>query len=252
MFSNQQLLQFNSLVHRIYLSSNLQELCVNVLTGLDQLVPYHFADFIRINPQKSEMPEPCKIIVDSFNPPLLVNKHELLYASPPSASSQRGPARLQAGSMKDVSAQHRADNISAQYIHFSARVQITHHELLCGELALHRMHSHQTFNEQEILILKLLREHINSCFSHVMLKQLNKSIHCPQKNQELTRRESQIAALIGQGKTNKQIAQDLGISENTVKTIMKRLYHKLGVHSRSELIRELYDLTPLNHDSIYT
>lgn len=250
MFSNQQLLQFNALVHNIYLSSNLQELCVNVLTGLHHLVPYHYADFIRMNPQKSE--KPCNIIVDSFNPPLILNKHELLYASPASTSSQRGPACLQAGSMKDASAQHRADNISAQYIHFSARVQITHHELHCGELALHRMHSHQTFNEQEILILKLLREHINSCFSHLMLKQLNKGMHCPQKNQGLTRRESQIAALIGQGKTNKQIAQDLGISENTVKTIMKRLYHKLGVHSRSELIRELYDLTPLNNDSIFT
>jgi DNA-binding CsgD family transcriptional regulator len=55
----------------------------------------------------------------------------------------------------------------------------------------------------------------------------------------LTRREQEVAELLLQGKSNKQIAALLGISESTVEFHIKNIYAKLGVSSRPEAILKL-------------
>lgn len=50
----------------------------------------------------------------------------------------------------------------------------------------------------------------------------------------LTDREDQIFRLIGQGLSNFEIAQRLGLTENTVKHYITPLLHKLGVRNRTE------------------
>ena len=52
---------------------------------------------------------------------------------------------------------------------------------------------------------------------------------------ELTEREREIALWVTDGFTNKEIAATLGISENTVKTLLKRIFEKLGISSRALL-----------------
>ena len=52
----------------------------------------------------------------------------------------------------------------------------------------------------------------------------------------LTERESEVLALITQGATTKAIAGTMYLSPNSVKTHVKSLYRKIGVHSRSEAI----------------
>jgi len=51
----------------------------------------------------------------------------------------------------------------------------------------------------------------------------------------LTKRERDIALLVANGLTNKEIGAALWISENTVKTQLKRIFEKLGVNSRGLL-----------------
>lgn len=53
---------------------------------------------------------------------------------------------------------------------------------------------------------------------------------------QLTPRQRDVAARICQGLTTPQIAQDLGLSLNTVKTYLRQLYQLFGVHSRLQLI----------------
>jgi DNA-binding NarL/FixJ family response regulator len=48
----------------------------------------------------------------------------------------------------------------------------------------------------------------------------------------LTRREQQLLEMIGRGFTNKQIAGDLGLSEQTVKNHVHRVLRKFGVRDR--------------------
>jgi two-component system NarL family response regulator len=54
---------------------------------------------------------------------------------------------------------------------------------------------------------------------------------------QLTPREMAALRLIADGKANKEIAGDLGISERTVKTHLGHLFEKLGVTSRTEAIK---------------
>jgi DNA-binding NarL/FixJ family response regulator/energy-coupling factor transporter ATP-binding protein EcfA2 len=55
----------------------------------------------------------------------------------------------------------------------------------------------------------------------------------------LTPAESRIAALVAEGKTNREVAAALFLSERTVEGHLSRVYGKLGVRSRTELAREL-------------
>lgn len=52
----------------------------------------------------------------------------------------------------------------------------------------------------------------------------------------LSRREQQVVPLVAEGLTNKEIAKKLSLSEHTVKNHLFRIYEKLGISSRVELI----------------
>jgi two-component system NarL family response regulator len=54
---------------------------------------------------------------------------------------------------------------------------------------------------------------------------------------QLTPREISALRLMADGKANKEIAADLGISERTVKTHLGHLFEKLGVTSRTEAVK---------------
>jgi DNA-binding NarL/FixJ family response regulator len=56
---------------------------------------------------------------------------------------------------------------------------------------------------------------------------------------KLNNREQEIVRLLLLGNSNKEIASDLGLSENTVKGYMKLLMGKLGVNNRAGIIAAL-------------
>jgi DNA-binding CsgD family transcriptional regulator len=55
----------------------------------------------------------------------------------------------------------------------------------------------------------------------------------------LTRREREIVEKLRAGLTNREIGRDLGISANTVRNTLSRLFEKVGVSTRSELMGAL-------------
>jgi DNA-binding NarL/FixJ family response regulator len=52
----------------------------------------------------------------------------------------------------------------------------------------------------------------------------------------LTKREQELVPLVGNGLTNRQISIELRVSEHTIKNHLFRIYEKLGISSRVELI----------------
>ena len=49
----------------------------------------------------------------------------------------------------------------------------------------------------------------------------------------MSERELEVAALIARGLSNREIAAELFLSTDTVKTYVKRLFRKLGVNNRA-------------------
>jgi len=58
---------------------------------------------------------------------------------------------------------------------------------------------------------------------------------CLQWNGLLTERELDVARLVVQGRTNRQVAANLYVSVRTVEVHLGRVFRKLGVRSRTEL-----------------
>jgi two-component system NarL family response regulator len=54
------------------------------------------------------------------------------------------------------------------------------------------------------------------------------------RRKDLSPRELEVVDLIVAGRSNKEIADDLGIGEESVKTHLKSLFHKLGVADRTQ------------------
>ena len=57
----------------------------------------------------------------------------------------------------------------------------------------------------------------------------------------LTEREGEVMLLICQGRSKGYIAENLCISENTVRSHARRLYAKLGVHSKQDLLDIVFE-----------
>jgi LuxR family maltose regulon positive regulatory protein len=64
----------------------------------------------------------------------------------------------------------------------------------------------------------------------------------------LTARERDVLAMISQGFSNKSIARALGISPETVKTHVKRIFLKLAVNTRTEAVCRAGSLALLGLD----
>ncbi len=63
-------------------------------------------------------------------------------------------------------------------------------------------------------------------------------------SEELSPREREILEGLSRGRQYKEIAGELGVSFNTVRTHVNRIYEKLHVHSRQEAIRHLSSSGP--------
>jgi DNA-binding NarL/FixJ family response regulator len=61
----------------------------------------------------------------------------------------------------------------------------------------------------------------------------------------LTPREEQVVALVADGLTNRAVASELGLSEHTIKKYLLRIFDKVGISSRVELV--LYAMSHGEH-----
>ena len=69
----------------------------------------------------------------------------------------------------------------------------------------------------------------------ILLNQILKILSSLSPGEILASREREILELVLLNKRRKEIAEELCLSENTIKTYTRTLYSKLGVSSREEL-----------------
>jgi two-component system, NarL family, response regulator NreC len=65
----------------------------------------------------------------------------------------------------------------------------------------------------------------------------------------LSRREAEVLRLLAQGHTNREVADQLGVSVKTIETHRKRLSDKLGLKHRAELFRYAVEVGLLQGDA---
>jgi len=86
--------------------------------------------------------------------------------------------------------------------------------------------------EQEAAFLEEIRERVNR---HRGSMHRNYAKKQDAYGAELTRRQMEATVLAADGLTNKEIAQRMNVSENTVKTMLRLAFRKLNVEKRSDL-----------------
>ena len=77
----------------------------------------------------------------------------------------------------------------------------------------------------------------------------SKSVPGSESTQSLTPREVEVLSVCGRGLTYDETAQVLGITANTVRDFVKKIYAKLDVHSRAEALFEASSLGLLRDGS---
>ncbi|MEG4347412.1 LuxR C-terminal-related transcriptional regulator [Microcoleus sp. A003_D6] len=112
---------------------------------------------------------------------------------------------------------------------------------LVGAVGCTREQSMPAFDTQNLADLSAICLHLSVWAATVRAAKLSRreSQHQPFKSDRLTPRELQIAELVALGLTNAQIGKEIWITENSVKQALKRMFRKLEVSSRAEMVAQL-------------
>ena len=83
--------------------------------------------------------------------------------------------------------------------------------------------------------MERIGDHASDISEMTIDQKVCKALSVLRNGEKLSSREREILGLILENKKRKEIAEDLHLSENTIKTHTRTLYSKLGVGSREEL-----------------
>jgi two-component system response regulator DegU len=92
----------------------------------------------------------------------------------------------------------------------------------------------RTVHQGNILISPQVAEKLSRAEEHS--KRADQSERDAQILNELTAREREILILMSSGKDNNEIADQLSISEKTVRNHVSHIYHIIGVHNRTQAV----------------
>ena len=110
---------------------------------------------------------------------------------------------------------------------------------LVGAVHFARIGETPAFNYQDITDLSSICMHLSASIAALKTQQTQQNIFTSPFSKLLTPREIQIAELVAQGLTNKEIGAELWITQNSVKQALKRMFLKLKVSSRTEMVAKL-------------
>jgi DNA-binding CsgD family transcriptional regulator len=127
---------------------------------------------------------------------------------------------------------------------------------IIGTVHFARTSGTKAFTTHDLLQLSALCSHISVSLAVLEIKEVGRDVieevaeegmNAPKDYPatqivRLTPREKEISELVAKGYTNCVIGQTLWISENTVKQTLKRIFRKLNVSARAELVAKLKDM----------
>jgi DNA-binding CsgD family transcriptional regulator len=110
---------------------------------------------------------------------------------------------------------------------------------LIGTVHFARVGDTPTFSSVDLANLGAVCTHTSACLAELRRQS---SIAPNSFFKRLTPREIQIANLVAKGLTNAEIGIELWITQNSVKQALKRMFKKLEVSARTEMVAKLRDI----------
>lgn len=123
-----------------------------------------------------------------------------------------------------------------------AGISLVYEETFLGALTLYKNDKSGDFDEEDMFILRMLRPHLEKRLADDEETTVNnrKNVsYLLKSTYRMTSREVEIIRHVFHGKSNKEVAQELFITENTVKKHLNHIYEKVNVSNRSQLIQFL-------------
>lgn len=113
---------------------------------------------------------------------------------------------------------------------------------LIGTINFARVSGTPSFNADDLADLGAVCTHFSAKLATLRAQPKSRdAIYCVSTT-SLTPRELQIADLVAQGLTNAEIGVQLWITENSVKQALKRIFRKLDVSTRAQMVAVLQDV----------
>ena len=110
---------------------------------------------------------------------------------------------------------------------------------LVGAVGCTREKSMSAFDNQDLADLGAVCLNLSTWTATLRLTQCIMKTKQTLSSSLLTPRELEIANLVALGRTNAKIGNELWITENSVKQALKRMFRKLKVSSRAEMVAQL-------------
>lgn len=120
-----------------------------------------------------------------------------------------------------------------------------------GDIRVWRSHRRDNFDQEEFYLLEMIKPHFCNAMKNIRLvaQQNSAAISAQVKPADrnelqsfalitefgLTQREAEVTLEIVHGKTDQEIADTFSVSFSTIRTHIKHIYRKVGVHNRAAL-----------------
>ncbi|MCR4819578.1 MAG: response regulator transcription factor [Elusimicrobiales bacterium] len=101
------------------------------------------------------------------------------------------------------------------------------------------VHALRTFNQEGVMIPQAI---MNKLLQHLRIPSHDNP------PDSLTATEMKVMSLLGKGKTNKDIADELGCSVKTIKNHLNSVFTKLGVNNRTEAVVKAIEMNLISAD----
>jgi DNA-binding CsgD family transcriptional regulator len=110
---------------------------------------------------------------------------------------------------------------------------------LIGTINFARVGITPAFNQLDLAKLSAVTTHFSARLAELRRQEMYRPNPFLRK---LTAREQQIAELVAKGLTNAEIGKELWITQNSVKQALKRMFRKLVVTARTEMVAKLREM----------
>jgi DNA-binding CsgD family transcriptional regulator len=173
----------------------------------------------------------CYHLVDPFHPRRFAD-------SPLSVVSIRdigGPSAFAAS-------EYYREFLAPQGIRFKADLLLRHRGAIVGGICLLRASERGDFSPDELTFLSRVRPLIEAgCIGCRLDRERNRQ---PFALGQLSARENDVVELVCTGASNDEIGRALHISQQTVKSHLRRVYAKVGIRSRAQLMALAHGCAP--------